>query len=171
MAEQGWIKLNRKILSWEWYTDANTMRVFLHLLLKANHADCRYQGVEVKRGQVITGRTELAAELKISERNVRTAMKHLKATGEVTSTKYPHFSLITIENYNRYQGEVTGTLTSTCPASDHKQEGKETPRTVRKYTVTDKGGRAWEAEIPECFRGQFPSLEAYRAFESGEEDY
>ena len=36
MNDTGWISLYRKFTEWEWYTDANTMRVFLHLLLKAN---------------------------------------------------------------------------------------------------------------------------------------
>lgn len=33
---EGFIKISRKILDWEWYTDINTKTLFLHCLLKAN---------------------------------------------------------------------------------------------------------------------------------------
>jgi hypothetical protein len=35
----GWIKIHRSILEWEWYEDTNTFRLFMHLILKANHKD------------------------------------------------------------------------------------------------------------------------------------
>ena len=38
----GWIKLHRKITEWEWYSDANTFRVFMHLLLTAIRAVAAY---------------------------------------------------------------------------------------------------------------------------------
>lgn len=31
-----YVKISRKILEWEWYTDINTKVLFLHILLKAN---------------------------------------------------------------------------------------------------------------------------------------
>ena len=34
--EEGYIKLCRKLAAWEWYTDANTVRVFIHCLIMAN---------------------------------------------------------------------------------------------------------------------------------------
>ena len=36
-------------------------------------------------------------------RNVRTAVEHLKKTGEVTVTSYQKFSVISIKNYDLYQ--------------------------------------------------------------------
>ena len=66
----GWIKLHRKITEWEWYSDANTFRVFMHLLLTANYEDKRWRNIDVKRGQIITGRMELAQTLRLSERQI-----------------------------------------------------------------------------------------------------
>lgn len=102
--EEGYIKLNRKILSWEWYQDAATARLFLHCLLSANWKDARWQGVEVPRGSFLTGRAKLAQDLKISEQSVRTALKHLILTGELTMRTSPKGSIITVVNYDLYQG-------------------------------------------------------------------
>ena len=99
----GWIKIDRKILEWEWYTNANTMRLFFHLILKANNRDGRFKGVDVKRGQLVTSYGNLSKELKLSVKEVRTALNHLKWTGEVASQSYHDFTLITVVNYGKYQ--------------------------------------------------------------------
>ena len=48
-----YIKLFRKMLNWEWYTDVNTKVLFLHCLLKANWKDGSWHGHKYKRGQFI----------------------------------------------------------------------------------------------------------------------
>jgi len=55
----GWIKLHRKLLDWEWYDDVNTTRVFLHLLMVANHKDNNWRGITIKRGQKLTSLSSL----------------------------------------------------------------------------------------------------------------
>lgn len=100
---QGWIKLHRSILDWEWYDDPNTKIVFLHLLLKANHKDKAYKGVLVKRGEVVTGRLVLSAELRLSEQQIRTSLNRLKSTNEITIKTTNKNSVITIVNYDLYQ--------------------------------------------------------------------
>lgn len=99
----GWIKLHRKITEWEWYSDANTFRVFMHLLLTANYEDKRWRNINVKRGQIITGRMELAQTLRLSERQIRTALDKLKMSGVITIKTTNQYSLITVENYSCFQ--------------------------------------------------------------------
>ena len=100
---EAYIKLQRKLLDWEWYSDMVTKTVFIHLLLKANWKDGRWKGYEVKRGSLITGRRVLAEELNLSEQQIRTALNHLKSTNEITIKPTTRFSVITIVNYDRYQ--------------------------------------------------------------------
>lgn len=78
-----YVKISRKILEWEWYTDVNTKVLFLHILLKANWKDGRFQGTDVPRGSFVTSQQNLAAETGLTIKNVRTALKHLENTGEV----------------------------------------------------------------------------------------
>ena len=97
------IKLNRKILKWRWYQDANTYRVFVHLLLTANVTDRNFEQVTVKRGQLVTSVAHISRDLKISVKSVRTALEHLKSTNEVAIQTTSKYSIITINNYNEYQ--------------------------------------------------------------------
>jgi hypothetical protein len=99
----GWIKLHRKIADWEWYQDGPTARVFLHLLLHANHRAKRWRGHVIGRGQVVTSRRTLAKELGLSERKVRTCLQKLEATHETTHKTTHRFSIITICNFEQYQ--------------------------------------------------------------------
>ena len=103
MTKEGFIFLHRKFLEWEWYDDANAMRLFLHCLLNANHKDGKWQGKVIKRGSFITGRLKLASSLKLSEMEIRTALKHLKSTNEITIKTTSQYSIITVNNWDKYQ--------------------------------------------------------------------
>lgn len=103
MHEWGRAKLYRKITERERYTDGNTFRLFLHLILKANIKDKRRQGITVNRGQLVTSLDTLAKQLKLSKQQIRTALKKLKATHEITEQVTNRYRLITIVNYDNYQ--------------------------------------------------------------------
>ncbi len=98
-----YIKLDRNIVGWRWYQNANTFRVFIHCLISANIKDKDFESINVKRGQLVTSHEKLAEALKLSVQQVRTALEHLKSTGELTITRCSKFLLVTIENYDTYQ--------------------------------------------------------------------
>lgn len=98
------IKLDRKILNWEWYQDINTKTVFLHLLLKASYKPMRYRGIDLEAGQLITTLGELASETGLSQMQIRTALTHLESTNEIIKKATNRFSLITIVKWADYQG-------------------------------------------------------------------
>lgn len=100
---KGFVALHRTILDWEWYTEANTMRLFVHLLLTVNHAPKQWQGIAVERGQRVASYGKLAAETGMSVKEVRTALNHLKKTGEVAHKATSKFGLFTVVNYDQYQ--------------------------------------------------------------------
>jgi DNA-binding transcriptional MocR family regulator len=102
----GWIKLHRKYLSWEWFTNPNTQSVFLYLLLSANHKDGKWQGMEVLSGQHITSIEKLSEKTGLTFQQVRTALNKLKSTGEITSKSTNKYTLITVVNWAFYQGDI-----------------------------------------------------------------
>ncbi len=99
----GWVCLHRSIVDWDWYDDANTMRLFIHCLLKANHVDKNWRGIDIKRGQFITSYDTLSKELKLSIKQIRTALTKLKRTGEVASRSNSQHTVLIIKNYDGYQ--------------------------------------------------------------------
>lgn len=115
----GWIKIHRSILEWEWYEDTNTFRLFMHLILKANHKDKSYKGKLIKRGSLVTGRELLAAETGLTVRQIRTSITRLKMTNEVTIKSNSKGTEIQIVNYDKYQ-LVTNEETNARPTSDQQ---------------------------------------------------
>lgn len=99
------IRLDRNILEWEWYTDEHTKSLFIHCLLKANYKDCNFKGQVIKRGSFVTSYATLERELSLTINEIRTAFKHLKSTGEITSKSQGKYSVVTIKNYDKYQSD------------------------------------------------------------------
>lgn len=95
----------RKMVFWEWYTDVNTTKLFLHCLLMANWRPGRWKGISYERGQFITSIDHLSKETGLTVQEVRTALDHLKATNEITSESTNRYTLITVVSFEKYQGE------------------------------------------------------------------
>ena len=102
------IKIDRNILDWRWYTNSNTKDVFLHLLLTANIADKEFGEITVHRGEVVTSVAKLSKELGLTVKETRVALDHLKATNEVAIKGQAKFSIISILRYDYYQSQGQG---------------------------------------------------------------
>lgn len=153
--DKSFIKLNRKILNWRWYQDANTMRVFIHLLLKANYKDNDFEKTSVKRGQLVTSQSHLAEDLKISVKNVRTALEHLKSTGEVAVQTTAKYSIITINNYNEYQ-KAADTSASEGQANGRQAAGEGQQYKNSKKEKNSKNSKKREGTLAPL--GQFENV-------------
>lgn len=103
---EGWISLYKKFVNWEWYQDTNVKSVFIHLLLLASYEDKKWQGRVVKRGQVIISSGNLASDLKLTRQQVRTALKKLQSTDEISVESTNKYLVITIEKYSDYQSAL-----------------------------------------------------------------
>ncbi len=104
MAEKStFIKLDRNIIKWRWYQNANTFRVFIHLLINANIDSRDFEQATINRGELATSYNSIANDLNLSIKSVRIAVDHLKRTGEVAVRKYPKFQVVTILKYDTYQ--------------------------------------------------------------------
>lgn len=143
-----YVKISRKILEWEWYKDVNTKVVFFHILLKANWKNGRFQGMEIPRGSFVTSYQSLAEETGLTVMNVRTAIKHLKLTQEITVSQHSKFSVITVKNYDAYQtanNQLTGNQQATNRQLTTIEEGKKERK--EEYNKSPKGD--YESRTPE----------------------
>lgn len=130
----GWIKIHRQILNWEWYSDNNAFRVFMHLILKANHKDRRFKGIELKAGSVVTSRDILAIETGLSVQQIRTALDKLKLTNEITSETSSKGTIIQVVNYNKYQ-IVTSEITEEQPKNNQQVTTNKNVKKEKKTIV------------------------------------
>ncbi|MEG2843664.1 MAG: hypothetical protein RR900_09250, partial [Ruthenibacterium sp.] len=90
-----------------------------HLLLTANYEPQKWRGKIIGRGQRVVGRKNLAAETSISEQSVRTSLKHLIATNEIAMQSTKEYSVLTINNYDKYQS-LAQQPTASQPAANQQ---------------------------------------------------
>jgi DNA-binding transcriptional MerR regulator len=99
----GWIKIHRKFLEWEWFNKSEAVHLFMYMLLKANHKDGKWQGIEVKRGQFISSLGNISNATGISIQTIRTILKKLEKTNEIELKSTSQFTIVTISKYDCYQ--------------------------------------------------------------------
>lgn len=155
----GFVVLHRSLLKWGWHSDPATGWLFINLILLASHTPTEWKGIKLDRGQLITGRKSLAAQTGLSEQSIRTALNHLKSTGEITIESTNKYSLITIVNYRKFQDmpkEPTSTSTSTSassqPATNHivtNKQDKQDNIYVADAPVTKKTKRFIPPDVEE----------------------
>lgn len=98
-----YIKLYRSITDWRWFSNANTLQVFIYILSSANIRNNGFMGVTIHRGELATSYNTISMKTGLSIQQVRTCISHLKSTGEITTKRYSKFFVITIINYDAYQ--------------------------------------------------------------------
>jgi hypothetical protein len=132
--QHGWIKLHRQILEWEWYSDNNCFRLFLHLLLKANHKEKRFKGIELKVGSIVTSRDLLARETGLSSQQIRTALNKLISTNEITSETSSQGTIIQIVSYEKYQ-VPTNEITNEQPTNNQQSTTNNNVKKEKKFII------------------------------------
>lgn len=162
MIEQGFIKVHRSMLKWEWYDDIYTTRLFIHLLLTANYDERSWRGVVVKRGQRVCSYDTLSKETGLSVRSIRTALKRLESTGEVTKQSNAQYSIITANNYDKYQGATDETTSerqsSDKQATSERQASDNNERKIKK----DKKDKKDKEEYVRGFDNAFEDFKEMR---------
>lgn len=163
------VKIDRNILQWRWFQDANTLQVFLYLILRANIEDKEVRDHVVHRGELEISLARIAEETGLSTRSVRTALQHLERSQEIhkKTTKTKSTNIYYIEGFERYQGQATKDR-----QRDDKEATKDRQRTDKEYkkeknnkniknAKNSESARAREEEDPDFLR---PTAEEVAAF-------
>lgn len=131
MAEKStFVKIDRNMLRWQWFQTPNTAHLFLYLVIKANIKDAPFRGITVRRGQLVTSLPHLARDTGLTVRQIRTALEHLKSTGEVTEVTSNAYRLITLLNFDKYQTGPTDKAAGNRQAND--RQGGTDQRSIRR---------------------------------------
>ena len=134
----GWIKVYRDFTKWEWYSDIKIARVFFHLLLTANHKAVEWKGIVIQPGQRMVSLQGLADETGLTIREVRTVLKKLENTNDVTSKTTNKFTLISIVNWRKYQTDSFYTDTQNDIPVTNKRQTNDNQITTNKNEKNEK---------------------------------
>ena len=151
-SDDEFVKLFRRMVYWEWYTDINTKVLFIHCLIMANWKDGNWKGMPYKRGQFYTSIENLASETGLTIRQTRTALDHLQKTNEVTCKTTNKNTLITVVSFDKYQGERQTERQANRQANDtqnDKQNDKEAT-SKRQQNKNNKNNKNVSEEIIEA---------------------
>lgn len=139
MSYQGFIKLHRQVEDWEWYKNIPVKVLFIHCLLRANHKERKWQGINIKRGQFITSLDNLAYETGLTKMQIRTAINKLKLTHEITYQTTHSYSMITVNNWDNFQLDNTPINTPIT----YEQHANNTPITLNNNDKNDNNEKKY----------------------------
>jgi predicted transcriptional regulator len=151
----GWLKVHRKFKEWEWYTDSKAVHLFIHLLLSANHEPKKWRGVMIESGQFITSIESLKAQTGISQQSIRTILKKLCQTGEVTCKATNRFTMVTVCNWASYQ-----TIEASINMPSNKQLTNNQQASNKQLTTNKKDKNYKNEKKIQC--NLAPLLKAYQ---------
>jgi DNA-binding transcriptional MerR regulator len=130
----GWIKIHRKFLDWEWFNKSEAVHLFMYLVLKANHKDGQWQGIDIKKGQFVTSFGKISSDTGISLQTIRTLLKKFEKTNEINIQTTNKFTIVTLCKYECYQQENEPTNTQLT----NEQQTTNKQLTTNKNDKNDK---------------------------------
>lgn len=125
--QTGWVKLPRDFLDFEYYKDAQTKGIYLHLLLTAEYSPRRLGSVELAAGQTLTTVKELVEKTGATKSQTRTALTRLQHANKIAIKTTNKFTIITLIN--------TG-FQNDNDLKDSKQNGKEFEKEIANKSQT-----------------------------------
>ena len=138
--KQGWILLHRKI--WESKDFNSTLEtvVFIYLLSKACHQPTevmyRRKKIWLNRGEVCVALRDLSKKFEITVKRVRTILKNLEQTQNLTHRRHKTLSVFFIIKYDKYQ--VLEKPKAQKKAQDKADRTNKSKKLLNKYISTDK---------------------------------
>ena len=134
---KGFIMLFRELTEWEWYTDINTYKVFMHCLLKVNYSKKRWQGILIQKGEFITSYEKLAVETGLTISKVRTALKKLDATGYIqveTTVNYTKIGVLKLHDFVAETSVENNSTRNNMPNNTQHDKPNSKPLTNDSHT-------------------------------------
>ena len=123
---RGYIKLWRKGKDWSLSNRPKALSLWVHLLWEANHKPTRkiFKGniIDIHPGQLLTGRKYLSSLCGVAESTIEKYLKLFEKEQQIIQQKSTKNRLITILNWNMYQGK------------DEKVDNKKTTERQQKDT-------------------------------------
>ena len=122
--QNGWMKIPTK-----WYRETSIKACREHamlqwLVMNANITESEWNGITIKRGQVVTSLSKLSEGVQQSTQQTRNTLNNIVSNKEVTKIATKTYTIITICNFDDYVG---------LNFYDNKEENKEGHKRPCKY--------------------------------------
>ncbi len=177
MKRKMFIKIYYSLLDWEWYSDTNTFRVFMHLLLTANRKDQPYKGDVIRRGESFASLEFISDATGLSIQSVRSGIANLLKTKEITKRKIGYVNAYYLVNYDKWQNaqEAFDDNSTTVQQQPRKsvttvQQQPDNSLTALRYCNNEENERMKECERNTHARGKLNNVfitdEEYAQFKS-----
>ena len=153
----GWIKLHRAIMANRIYPHKRKfteMEAWVDLMLKASHKDHTVSDIEVGRGQILTSILALGERWKWSRGKVKRFLKVCEKRNEVVLKTTTKFTVVTLCNYERYQGSQNdnGHQTDIKRTSNgHQTDTINNGKKIRRRTSVGGGGDFGPQELLDLY--------------------
>ena len=135
----GWVKIHRSLMDWEWWDSSDTVKLWLTILLSVNHEPKKWHGMIIQPGEMLTSLEALALKSGLSVRKVRTSLKRLKSTQEVTYKTTSRFTLIKVVKWGDFQLRDEPSDTKNDTKSDKQSTNNR--QTSDKQVTTNKNNK------------------------------
>lgn len=137
----GYVRIYRNLTHWEWYTDIPCKVLYLHCIMEANYAPKKWQGKIIKQGSFITSLSKLADNTGLTIQQVRTALKKLKTTNDLTHKTTNNYTVINVCNYCDWQSPEEESNTQ-INIQNNNQITNEQQSNNNQITTTNKANKA-----------------------------
>lgn len=124
----GWFKFPKGIEQWQWFGKPNTLSVYICLYVNSNYEDSYLENHLIKRGETSLAISSISRKTSLTVDQVRTALKHLLSTEDVTKRRAGNFTVYSITNYDN-EGE--------CPEASPEHVPEHVPEIVPQGIPTD----------------------------------
>jgi len=159
MENQGYIKVYRKILDNFIYLDSEAVHLWLHILLKANHAkkEFLFNGKKetLKIGQLILSRDKLSLETNINPSKIYRLLKILEREQLIEQQTNNHFTKITVLNYEKYQNKTYKSEQQNEQPTNNQRTTSEQPVNTNNNDKNDNNDKNVNNKPPTPFKKEF----------------
>jgi len=156
---EGWIKIHRNLLNWQYANSAEHLAVFITLLLRANFKTSTWRGIDLMPGQIITGRKQLSDWTGIPECRIRAVLRSLRDGNEIDQQTTNKYSIITITNWDKYQQDHQQTTNK--PPTNHQQTAtSKNVKNVKKERTNIAEQNVFESPLNYLF-SDYPEIKSW----------
>ena len=150
MTSYNFLKLPKYITARYWFVKPTSIQLYVYLLSQATYLEkTKINNIVLNKHQILTSSKALESALKLTSREVRTALEHLKKTGDsemITTNKYSIITLLFEENDKQKTGDEALEIES---QEENKKQNRQTKDKTDKQNDKQKtGDEALEIESP-----------------------